>query len=131
FGGATRPGGRGTIGSLEVVPSRSDGSTLLLFSTTHAINATFYDNLNYDLIRDIAPIAAFYRSSYVLLVNRSLPVKTVPELLAYVKANPGKVNMGSNGIGATGHLAGEMLKMMTGINMQHVPYRGEGPALTD
>ena len=126
-----RPGGGGNIGTVEVVRSRPDGYTLLLLSIAHSINASFYNNLNYDLIRDIAPVAAFYRSSYVMLVSSSLPAKTVPEFIAYVKANPGRVNMGSNGIGATGHLAGEMFKMMTGTNMVHVPYRGEGPALTD
>ena len=126
-----RGGAGGNIGTAEVVRSQPDGYTLILFSTTHAINASFYNNLNYDLARDIAPVAVFYRSSYVLLVNPQLPVRTLPEFVAYAKANPGKVNFGSNGIGATGHLAGEMFKMMTGTDMLHVPYRGEGPALTD
>lgn len=108
-----------------------DGYTLLLLSVGIAINAAFYPNLSYNLVRDITPVAAFIRSAYVMLVNPSLPAKTVPEFITYVKANPGKVNFGSNGVGATGHLAGEMFKMLTGVNMLHVPYRGEAPALTD
>ncbi len=126
-----RPGGGGNVGTEAVVRSAPDGHTLLLLSVGIAINAAFYEKLSYDLIRDIAPIAAFYRSAYVMLVSPSVPAKTVPEFIAYVKANPTKINMGSNGVGATGHLAGEMFKMMTGIDMLHVPYRGEAPALTD
>jgi tripartite-type tricarboxylate transporter receptor subunit TctC len=126
-----RAGGGGNIGTLEVVRAAPDGYTLVLLSVGLAINAAFYENLKYDLVRDIAPVAAFFRSSYVMLVNPSLPAKTVPEFIAYAKANPRKVNFGSNGIGATGHLAGEMFKMMTGVDMLHVPYRGEAPALND
>jgi len=126
-----RPGGGGNIGTAEVVRSRPDGYSLLLLSVTHAINASFYGNLSYDLVRDIAPIAAFYRSSYVMLVNPKVPAHMVGEFIAYGKANPGKINFASNGIGATGHLAGEMFKMLTGVELLHVPYRGEGPALTD
>src|SRR5262245_21442 len=126
-----RPGGGGNSGVVEVVRARPDGYTLLLFSTTHTISASFYSNLNYDLVRDITPIAALIRTSYVMLVSAASPAKTVPEFIAYAKANPGTVNMGSNGIGATGHLAGEMFKMMAGVDMLHVPYRGEAPALTD
>jgi tripartite-type tricarboxylate transporter receptor subunit TctC len=126
-----RPGGGGNIGTEAVVRSAPDGHTLLLLSVGIAINAAFAEKLSYDLIRDIAPVAAFFRSNYVMLVNPSLPAKTVPEFIAYAHANPGKINMGSNGIGATGHLAGEMFKMMTGVDMVHVPYHGDGPALTD
>ena len=126
-----RPGGGGNVGTLEVVRSAPDGHTLLLISVGLSINAVFYQNLPYDLVRDLSPIAAFFRSSYVMLVNPSLPAKTLPEFVAHAKANPGKLNFGSNGVGATGHLAGEMFKMMTGVNMLHVPYRGETPALGD
>jgi len=126
-----RPGGGGTIGTSEVARSAPDGYTLLLISVGLSINAAFYENLPYDLVRDIAPVAAFYRSGYVMFVNPSLSAKTVPDFIAYAKANPGKLNFGSNGIGATGHLAGEMFKMMTGVNMLHVPYRGEHQALSD
>ena len=126
-----RPGASGNIGTEAVVRSPADGYTLVFLSVALAINAITYDKLNYDLIRDIAPVAGFYRSFYVMLVNPSLPARTVPEFIAYAKANPGKINMGSNGIGATGHLSGEMFSMMTGVKMQHVPYRGEGPALSD
>jgi tripartite-type tricarboxylate transporter receptor subunit TctC len=126
-----RSGGGGNIGTEAVVRSVPDGYTLLLLSVGIAINAAFYPNLSYDLVRDIAPIAAFFRSAYVMLVNPSLPTKTVPEFITYAKANPGKINFGSNGVGATGHLAGEMFKMLTGVNMMHVPYRGEAPALVD
>jgi tripartite-type tricarboxylate transporter receptor subunit TctC len=126
-----RGGSGGNVGVAEVVRARPDGYTLLLLTVSHAINASFYTNLTFDLLRDIAPIAPFYRSTYVMLVNRSLPVKTVPEFVAFARAKAGKVNMGSNGIGATGHLAGEMFKIMTGVEMLHVPYRGEAPALTD
>jgi len=126
-----RPGGGGNVGTLEVVRSAPDGHTLLLISVGLSINAAFYQNLPYDLVHDVSPIAAFFRSSYVMLVNPSLPAKTLPEFVAHAKANPGKLNYGSNGVGATGHLAGEMFKMMTGVNMLHVPYRGETPALSD
>ena len=126
-----RGGSGGNVGVAEVVRARPDGYTLLLLTVSHSINTGFYTNLTFDLPRDIAPIAPFYRSTYVMLVNPSLPVKTVPEFVAFARANAGKVNMGSNGIGATGHLAGEMFKMMTGVEMLHVPYRGEAPALTD
>lgn len=126
-----RPGASGNIGMEAVVRSPADGHTLVFLSVALAINAITYEKLNYDLVRDIAPVAGFFRSHYVMLANPSLPVRTVPEFIAYAKANPGKINMGSNGIGATGHLCGEMFSMMTGVKMQHVPYRGEGPALTD
>jgi tripartite-type tricarboxylate transporter receptor subunit TctC len=118
-----RPGGGGNIGTLEVVRSAPDGHTLLLVSVGLSINAAVYEKLPYDLVRDIAPIAAFFHSNYVMVVTPSLPAKTVPEFITHAKANPGKLNFGSNGVGATGHLAGEMFKMMAGVNLQHVPYR--------
>jgi tripartite-type tricarboxylate transporter receptor subunit TctC len=126
-----RPGGGGNIGTLEVVRSAPDGHTLLLVSVGLSINAAVYEKLPYDLVRDIAPIAAFFHSNYVMVVTPSLPAKTVPEFITHAKANPGKLNFGSNGVGATGHLAGEMFKMMAGVNLQHVPYRGEPQALSD
>jgi tripartite-type tricarboxylate transporter receptor subunit TctC len=124
-----RGGGGGSIGTAEAVRSAPDGYTLLSMSVGLAINAAYGDNLTYDFLRDIAPVASFYRAHFLMLVNPSLPVKTVPEFIAYAKAN--SVNMGSNGMGSTGQLAGEMFKMMTGINMVHVPYRGEGAAVSD
>jgi tripartite-type tricarboxylate transporter receptor subunit TctC len=126
-----RPGAGGNLGTEVVVRSPPDGYTLLLLSTANSTNPAIYEKLNYDLIRDIAPVAAFFQGTYVMLVNPSVPAKTIPEFIAYAKANPGKINMGSNGVGAAGHLAGELFKMMTGIDMLHVAYRGEAPALTD
>jgi tripartite-type tricarboxylate transporter receptor subunit TctC len=126
-----RPGGGGSIGTEAVVRAVPDGHTLVLLSTGITISAAAYDNLSYDLVRDIAPVAGIHRSFYVMMVTPKLPVKTVSEFIAYAKANPGKLNMASNGVGATGHLAGEMFKMMTGVSMLHVPYRGEAPAITD
>src|SRR5262245_14403622 len=105
-----RPGGGGNIGTLEVVRSAPDGYTLLLISVGLSINAAVYEKLPYDLVRDIAPIAAFFHSNYAMVVSPSSPAKTVTEFIAYAKANPGKLNFGSNGVGATGHLAGEMFK---------------------
>jgi tripartite-type tricarboxylate transporter receptor subunit TctC len=124
-----RVGGGGSIGTAEVVRAAPDGYTLLAMSVGMAINAAYSDNLPYDFLRDIAPVASFYRAHFLMLVHPSLPVRTVPEFIAYAKTHA--VNMGSNGMASTGQLAGEMFKMMTGINMQHVPYRGEGAALTD
>jgi len=126
-----RPGGGGNIGTLEVVRSAPDGYTLLLISVGLSINAAIYEKLPYDLVRDIAPIAAFYHSNYAMVVSPFSLAKTVPEFIAYTKVNPGKLNFGSNGVGATGHLAGEMFKMMADVNLQHVPYRGESQALSD
>src|SRR5262249_46375624 len=123
-----RPGGGGNVGTLEGVRSAPDGHTLLFIRVGLSINAAFYQNRPYDPARYVSPIAAFFRSSYVMLVHPSLPIKTLPEFVAHAKANPGKLNFGSNGVGATGRLAGEMFKMMTGVNMLHVPYRGETPA---
>ena len=126
-----RPGSAGNLGVEAVVRSPGDGYTLLILTTAHTVNKSVYEKLNYDLLRDIAPVAGLFRAQYLMMVNPRSPAKTVPEFVAHVKANPGKINFGSNGVGATGHLAGELFKMMTGVNMLHVPYRGEAPALTD
>jgi len=113
------------------VKSPPDGYTLLLASTTNTINATLYDKLNFNFIRDIAPVATISRNTHVMAVHPSMPAKTVPEFIAYSKANPGKINMASAGSGSTSHVSGELFKMMTGVNLVHVPYRGAGPALVD
>jgi tripartite-type tricarboxylate transporter receptor subunit TctC len=126
-----RPGAGGNIGTEAVVRAPADGYTLLLVNAQNAINASLYDNLNFNFIRDIAPIAAIDRSPLVMEVNPSLPVNTVPEFIAYAKANPGKINMASAGNGGPHHVAGELFKMMTGIDMVHVPYRGSTPGITD
>jgi tripartite-type tricarboxylate transporter receptor subunit TctC len=126
-----RPGGGGNLGVAEAVRSRPDGYTMFFMSISHAINAIFYDKLPFNIVDDTTPIASLFRASYVMVVNPSLPVKSVPEFIAYAKANPGKVNMGSQGIGSIGHLAGELFKSMTGINMVHVPYRSAALALAD
>jgi tripartite-type tricarboxylate transporter receptor subunit TctC len=126
-----RPGAAGNIGTEAVVKSPPDGYTLLLAGTPNTINATLYDKLNFNFIRDIAPVAGIARFPLVMAVHPSVPAKTVPEFIAYAKANPGKINMASGGIGATPHVAGELFQMMTGVRMIHVPYRGAAPALTD
>jgi tripartite-type tricarboxylate transporter receptor subunit TctC len=108
-----------------------DGYTLLLVDSTASINATLYEKLNYNFIRDIAPVAGIVRLPLVMVVHPSVPAKTVPEFIAYAKANPAKVNMGSPGIGNAPHVAGELFKMMAGVDMVHVPYRGGGPAITE
>jgi tripartite-type tricarboxylate transporter receptor subunit TctC len=126
-----RPGAGGTVGTQVVVRASPDGYTLLLASTSHAINATIYDNLSFNFIRDIAPVASITRMPLVMEVNPSFPAKTVPEFIAYAKANPGKINMASAGIGTSPHVAGELFKMMTGVSMAHVPYRGTAPVITD
>ncbi len=127
----SRPGGGTNIATEAVVRAPADGYTLLLVAPANAINASLYDKLNFNFIRDIAPVAGIIRFPNVVVVNPSLPVKTIPELIAYAKANPGKLNMASSGNGSTIHVSGELFKMMTGINMVHVPYRGGAPALTD
>src|SRR5262249_42004491 len=126
-----RPGAGGNVGTEVVVRASPDGYTLLLVGSPNAINATLYANLNFNFIRDIAPVAAIARAPIVLLVNPSVPAKTIPEFIAYAKANPGRINMASGGIGTVGHVAGELFKMMTGVNIQYVPYRGAAPTLTD
>jgi tripartite-type tricarboxylate transporter receptor subunit TctC len=126
-----RPGAGGNIGTEAVVRAAADGYTLLLVASANAINATLYEKLNFNFIRDIAAVAGIISLPEVMVVNPSVPAKTTPEFIAYAKANPGKISMASGGIGTPGHLSGELFKMMTGVNMVHVPYRGLAPALTD
>jgi tripartite-type tricarboxylate transporter receptor subunit TctC len=126
-----RPGGGGNLGTEAVVRAPADGYTLLMVGSANAANAALYDKLNFNFIRDIAPVAGVFRGTYVILVNPSVPAKSVPEFIAYAKANPGKLNMASAGTGTVPHVAGELFKMMAGIDMAHVPYRGGGPALVD
>src|SRR6266481_7686092 len=126
-----RSGASGNIGTEIVVRAPPDGYTLLMALSLNAINASVYDNLPFNFIRDTAPVASIASVPLVMEVNPSIPAKTVPEFIAYAKANPGKINFASGGIGTSIHLSGELFKMMTGIEMQHVPYRGNGPALTD
>jgi len=125
-----RPGGGNNIGTEAVVRAPPDGYTLLLVDPSASINATLYDKLNFNFIRDIATVAGLVRMPLVMVVHPSVPATTVPALIAYAKANPGRINMASPGIGTPGHVAGELFKMMTGTEMVHVPYRGGGPALT-
>ena len=127
----SRPGAGTNIATEAVVRSPPDGYTIFLVAPANAINATLYDKLNYNFLRDIAPVAGIIRFPNVMEVNPLLPAKTVPEFIAYAKANPGKINMASSGNGSTIHMSGELFKMMTGINMVHIPYRGGAPALTD
>jgi tripartite-type tricarboxylate transporter receptor subunit TctC len=126
-----RPGGGGNIGTEAVVRASPDGYTLLMVGGWNAINATLYDKLSFNFIRDIAPVAGINREPYVIAVHPSVPAKTVPEFIAYAKSNPGKITMASAGIGTPGHVSGELFKMMAGVNMLHVPYRGAAPALAD
>jgi tripartite-type tricarboxylate transporter receptor subunit TctC len=126
-----RPGAATNLATETVVHSAPDGYTLLMIGPSSTINATLYDKLNFVFLRDIAPVASTFRQPQIILANPSLPAKTIPELIAYAKANPGKITMASAGTGSSGHLAGELFKMMAGVNILHVPYRGAGPALTD
>jgi tripartite-type tricarboxylate transporter receptor subunit TctC len=125
-----RPGAGTNIATEAVVRAPSDGYTLLLVGSTNAINATFYQKLNFNFIRDIAPVSSITRQPQAMLANPLFPAKTIPEFIDYAKANPGKVNMSSAGIGTISHLAGELFKMMAGVNLVHVPFGGNGPALT-
>jgi tripartite-type tricarboxylate transporter receptor subunit TctC len=124
-----RPGAATNIATDAVVRAPADGHTLLLATAMNAINATTYEKLSFNFIRDVAPVASIVDAAFVLEVNPSLPVKTVPELIAYAKASPGKLAMASGGIGSPEHVAGELFKMTTGVDMLHVPYRGSGPAV--
>jgi len=127
----SRPGASTNIATEAVVHAPPDGYTLLLVAPANAINASLYHKLPFDLIRDIAPVASIIRFPNVVMVNPSVPAQSIPELIAYARANTGKLNMASAGNGSTTHVSGELFKMMTGINMVHVPYRGAAPALTD
>jgi tripartite-type tricarboxylate transporter receptor subunit TctC len=126
-----RPGAGTNLATEAVVNAPPDGYTLLMASTAAFTNATLYDNLRFNFIRDIAPVASLSRGAFVMVVNPSFAAKTIPEFIAYAKANPGQVNMASGGIGTANHVAGEMFKAMAGIEMQHVPYRTDGAAITD
>jgi tripartite-type tricarboxylate transporter receptor subunit TctC len=126
-----RPGAGTNIGTEVVVRAAPDGYTLLLVNSPAAINTTLYDNLSFDFIRDVVPVASIGRVPLVMVVNPDLPAKTIPEFIAYAKANPGKVNMGSGGNGAPDHMSGELFKVMAGVGILHVPYRGVAPAIAD
>jgi tripartite-type tricarboxylate transporter receptor subunit TctC len=126
-----RSGAAGSIATEAVARARPDGYTLLVSGSPDAINATLYDNLNFKFAHDIAPVAAIGRAPNVMVVHPSLPAKTVPEFIAYAKVNPGKISMASAGVGSESHMSGELFKMMAGVSMVHVPYRGQAPALTD
>jgi tripartite-type tricarboxylate transporter receptor subunit TctC len=126
-----RAGAGSNVGTEVVVHASPDGHTLLVATVVNAINATLYDKLNFNFVRDIAPVGGIHRESFVMVVNPSLPANTVSEFIAYAKTNRGKVNMASGGVGSGNHLSGELFKMMTGTDLVHVPYRGAGPALID
>ena len=126
-----RAGASSNIAAEAVIRSPPDGYTLFMVGPNNAINATLYDKLPFDFVRDTAPVAGIMRVPNVMEVHPSVPAKSVPEFIAYAKANPGKINMVSGGTGTSVHVAGELFKLMTGVNMVHVPYRGAGPALTD
>ncbi len=126
-----RTGGGNNIGTEAAARSPADGYTLFMANTVNAINTTLYKNLNYNFTTDLVPVAIVMRSPVIMQVHPSVPAKTVPEFIAYAKANPGKVNMGSGGVGSTGHMAGELFQLLSGIKFTHVPYRGESLALTD
>src|SRR3954449_8806226 len=126
-----RPGAGGNIGTEAAVNAAPDGYTLLLSTVPNAVNASLYEKLNFNFLRDTAPVAGVIRVPMVVLVHPSVPAQTLAEFIAYAKANPGKVNMASAGSGSAPHMAGELFKMMAGVDMVHVPYRGQGPALSD
>ena len=126
-----RPGAGTNLGTEAVVRAPADGYMLLMIGTANAINATLYEKLNFNFIRDIAPVAGIMRSPFVMEVNPAVPANSVSELIAYAKVNPGKLSMASAGIGSGPHVTGELFKMMAGVDIVHVPYRGTGPALTD
>src|SRR3954454_16518943 len=126
-----RPGARTHLATETVVNAAPDGYTLLIASTAAFTNATLYDNLRFNFIRDIAPVASLSRGAFVMVVDPTFQARTVPEFIAYAKANPGKINVASGGIGTANHVAGEMFKAMAGIEMLHVPYRTDGAAITD
>src|SRR5947209_11607364 len=126
-----RPGAGTNIATESVVRAPSDGYTLLMVGPSSAVNATLYDKLNFVFLRDIAPVASLIRQPQIMLANPSVTAQTVPELIAYAKANPGKITRASAGVGSAGHLVGELFKMMAGVDFVHVPYRGAGPALAD
>jgi tripartite-type tricarboxylate transporter receptor subunit TctC len=126
-----RPGAAANLGTETVVNAAPDGYTVLMASSPHAINATLYDQLHFNFMRDIAPVAAIVRIPNVMVVDPTFPARSVPEFIDYARANPGKLNFASSGAGASNHMSGELFKIMTGIEMTHVPYRSSGPALTD
>jgi len=126
-----KPGATGNVATEYVLNAAPDGYTILVTTTANAINMTFYSKLSFDFLRDATPVAGLASISYMMLLNPGVPAKTVPEFIAYAKANPAKVNMASPGVGTAPHVNGELFKMMAGVDMVHVPYRGDGPALTD
>jgi len=126
-----RPGAATNVGTEAVVNATPDGYTILMASSPHAINATLYEKLHFNFMRDIAPVAAIMRAPNVMVVSQTFPAQSVPEFISYAKANPGKLNFASSGVGASNHMSGELFNILTGIEMAHVPYRSSGPALTD